>query len=124
MERAVSTAEKVGWLMIFEIEVFALFMGFDATIRVTYEITHWGAPAVFDPIYGGEPAEAPEWEVIDIGVTLDLDNGKGAEWTPYWREQAFSALANSRRVEDAIFDDIARIDRPRSRSRRYWDDAA
>ena len=110
-----------------EIEVYALFMGHDATIRVEFEITHWGSPAVIDYVFGGEPAESPEWEVTEIGVTLDFDDGPGAEWVPHWREKAFAKLANCARVEQAIIDRIYDMDRPRSGRRGrggYWDDAA
>ena len=110
--------------MLRSFSLYGRFMGFDATIRVEYEITHWGAPAVIDHIYGGEPAEAPEWDVQEIGVTLDLEEGAGAEWLPDWRSAAWRALANSADVEDAILDEIAEIDRPRgSRRSRYWEDA-
>jgi hypothetical protein len=108
--------------MLRTLTIYTPFIGFDATITVEYEITHWGAPAVIDHVYGGEPAEGPEWEVGKIGVVLDLGDSVGAEWRPDWRTAAWRVLANSRRIEQAIIDDIASIDRPRSR-RRYWEDA-
>ena len=108
-------------VMTHEVEIYRPFMGHDANIRVEFEITHYGSPAVIDYVWGGDPAEDPEWEVNEIGVTLDLDEGPGAEWLPHWRERAFNVLANSPAVEQAIIDYINDMDRGR---RSVWDDAA
>jgi hypothetical protein len=107
-----------------EITFYAPFMGFDAAIRIEFEITHWGSPAIIDYVFGGEPAESPEWEVDAIGLTLSLDDGDGAEWLIDWRSRQFRTLANSSNVEQAIIDDICGIDRPRRGRRGVWDDAA
>ena len=99
-----------------EITVYMPLAGFDAEVRVEFEVTSWGSPAVIDYVFGGDPAEPPEWTVTDIGVTLDLDDGPGSEWEP--DGAAFRSIANCTRVEDAIIKDIQSIDRPRRRGRR------
>lgn len=100
------------------IDVYAAFMGCDATIRVAYHITSWGSPAHIDRVWGGEPAEGPEWEIDEIGITLDLDDGAGAEWVVDERSRAFRVIANCQKVNQAIIDDICTVDRPRRRYRR------
>ena len=108
--------------MIREILLSELFMGEDATIRVEFEITHWGSPAVIDYVYGGEPAEGAEWEITEIGVTIHMDDGDGAEWLVDWRSKQFSLIANSGDVVNAILEEIAEEAecRPYRRARRYW----
>lgn len=104
--------------MLRSITVYSLFLGHDAAVRVEFEITDWGSPAIIDHIWGGEPASPCEWEVQEIGVTLTLDDGdEGAEWIVDWRSAQFRTLANLPRIEQAIIDDINEIDRPR-RGRR------
>lgn len=95
------------------IELYATFIGHDATIRIDYSITNWGYPAVIDYVNGGEPAESPDWEIDDIGITLE-----GPEWMIDWRSQQFLCLANSELIERAILSDIVEIERPRRRTFR------
>lgn len=101
------------------VETYISFMGFEATLLVTYEITDWGYPAVVDDIYGGDPGAGPEWNVTDIGVTLELDNGPGVEWMVNWPSAEFTLLANHARVDDAILADICGMAPPRSRRGHY-----
>lgn len=106
--------------MIREVEIFENFMGFDAMIRVEFEITAWATPAYFDPIYGGEPANGPEWEVLEIGVTLTIDDEDRAEWKPDWREHQWGVIACSADVVNSILEVIEEEDacRPHRRHRR------
>ena len=102
------------------VDISANFMGHDANLCVTYEVTDFGAPPIFDPVYGGEPGYGPEWEVLSIGVTLSLDDGDGAEWHPEYGSAEYHVLANLPRVDDAILNDIQEMDIPTRRYRKRW----
>ena len=110
--------------MLHSIEVYIPFMGFDAYVAVDFYVTSWGSPARIDQIFGGEPAEDPEYEIDNIGVTLDLDGGLGAEWFPQFGARQFRLLANHPRVEQAIIDCIV-AEKPSRRRRAVnvgdWD---
>lgn len=108
-----------------EMKIYTHFMGEDATLRVEYEITSYGARPIFDDVYGGDPGYGPEWDIYDIGLTLHLEDGDGAEWLLDGKQ--FRLIANSGDVVNAILEEIAEDEdcRPYRRGRRsYWDDAA
>ena len=109
--------------MTFEVTIYDNFMGEDAMIRVEFDVTSWGYPAVIDYVYGGEPAEGPEWEIEEIGITLTIDGLDCAEWIVQWPSKQFSLIANSADVVNAICEQIAEEAecRPYRRARhRYY----
>jgi hypothetical protein len=113
--------------MTHSLEIYAPFMGEDATISVEFDVTDWGAHATFDPRYGGDPGWGAEFDVTDISITLNMENGDGVTWPLERGSRQFNAVANCARVENAISEKIADLEPPRRtrRGRRYTlDDAA
>lgn len=106
-----------------QIETFIQIAGFDAELRVEFTVTSWGCPAqLYGPPENCWPAEDPEFEIDEIGVTLTIGGLDCAEWIVPHRCAQFRLLANHPRVDEAIVEAIGEIERPsrrRLRSRRF-----
>ena len=83
------------------------FMGFDFVVDVYYKVTSKGGKETYS-IYGWDPADGPEFEIMEINMWRDEPTCRATSKTPMFAAtgELFNVLANLAAIRNAVEQDI------------------
>jgi hypothetical protein len=90
--------------MTYETETYLNFMGRDFVAMIEYTVSDWGAPALIDYNYGGDPGWGPEWDIEAITLHEDREGDLGPDFVVTGK--LFQSLANNIKIYDAVNDSV------------------